>query len=66
MEAKADEIRQKLHCKISDVINNGSWLCNDCDSFCDRIEGENGQPAHCHRCGGYRLKFVPPLKKEGV
>jgi uncharacterized paraquat-inducible protein A len=48
------------------VLNNGSWLCDDCDSFCDRIEGENGQPAHCHRCGGYRLKFVPPFKKEGI
>lgn len=66
MEKTAEAIRQKLHRQITDVLNNGSWQCDDCDSFCDRIEGEHGQPAHCHRCGSHRIKFVPPLKKEGV
>jgi uncharacterized paraquat-inducible protein A len=63
MEAKAEEIRQKLHRQISDVLANGSWHCQDCDRFCDRIEGENGQPAHCSRCGGHKLNFVGPLKE---
>lgn len=64
MEAKADQIRQKLHRQIDEILKNGSWYCQDCDLFCDRIEDDHGQPAHCNRCHSPRIHFVEPFKKE--
>jgi hypothetical protein len=66
MEAIGEEIRQKLREKIDEILFCGSWFCNDCKRFCERIEGEQGQPAHCDKCGSHRITFLEPLKqKEG-
>jgi rubrerythrin len=64
MEKTAEAIRQKLHRQINNILTNGSWICRDCELPCERIESENGQPASCHRCGGHRIYFLDPLKKE--
>lgn len=65
-----DQLAQKLKRSIHQIFENGFWFCNDCDCICERIEGEQGQPAHCNRCGGHRIEWNPPidqvLKKEGV
>ena len=47
----------------------GGWFCQDCQDLCERNEGEQGQPAHCHKCGSHRLQYIPPvheLQKEEV
>ncbi|MGH7979970.1 MAG: hypothetical protein ACREE6_11395 [Limisphaerales bacterium] len=63
MEAKADQIREKLRRKIDAILLYGAWHCHDCDSFCERIEDDHGQPAHCHRCRSHKLYLVGPLKE---
>ena len=42
----------------------GFWLCADCNRWCEREEGENGLPAHCHRCGSHRLTWQAPILQE--
>lgn len=56
-----DLIRDQLKRNIESVLMNGFWFCADCDCMCERIEGENGQPAHCDRCGGHRIAYNPPV-----
>jgi hypothetical protein len=46
---------------LSSAFANGFWFCNDCQSRCERIEGENGQPSHCDRCSSPRIEWHPPL-----
>jgi uncharacterized paraquat-inducible protein A len=62
MEAKGDQIREKVRRKIDQVISSGTWCCKDCDSFCDRIEDDHGQPAKCDRCGSHRIHFVKGME----
>jgi hypothetical protein len=42
-------------------LKEGAWFCADCERRCERVEGENGQPAHCHRCGSHRINFFKLL-----
>jgi hypothetical protein len=39
----------------------GYWFCLSHGGPCERIEGEQGQPAHCETCGSHRLKWNPPV-----
>ena len=52
----ADQLKRK----IESVFATGFWFCNDCDCMCERIEGEQGQPAHCATCGSHRIEWNPP------
>jgi hypothetical protein len=56
------EMAMKLKRFIEEAVNQGFWYCNDCHCSCERIEGEQGQPAHCHRCKGHRLVYNPPME----
>jgi hypothetical protein len=42
------------------IFRDGFWFCFDCEARCERIEGENGQPHSCDRCGSSRIEYVPP------
>jgi hypothetical protein len=58
---RESEIGQRIKASLSDLFQNGYWFCRDCDAKCERVEGENGQPSHCDRCGSARIKWNPPL-----
>jgi hypothetical protein len=51
----------QLKQSIESVFNNGFWYCQDGDHLCEREEGEQGQPAHCNRCGSHRITWFPPV-----
>ena len=55
------QLADQLRCQIEEVFMSGFYYCNDCDCRTERIEGEQGQPAHCSRCGGHRITWNPPL-----
>jgi len=54
----ADQIKRN----IAEVLASGFWFCKDCDCICERIEGEQGQPAHCNRCCSPRIEWNPPVE----
>lgn len=56
-----DQLAHDLQRRIETVLMAGFWFCRDCDCMCERIEGEQGQPAHCDRCGGHRIEWNPPV-----
>src|SRR6185369_13982280 len=54
------EARHAYHAigrRLSELATNGFWYCISCESVCDRIEGENGQPARCSKCSSHRIHF---------
>jgi uncharacterized paraquat-inducible protein A len=55
------ELAHQLQRNIETVLMNGFYFCDDCDCMCERMEGEQGQPAHCSRCGGHRINWNPPV-----
>jgi hypothetical protein len=55
------DLAHDLQRRIETVLMNGFWYCTDCDRMCERIEGEQGQPAHCDRCGGLHIVWNPPV-----
>ena len=55
------DLAHQLQRRIEHVLMEGFWFCTDCDAMCDRIEGENGQPAHCDRCHGPHIVWNPPI-----
>ena len=44
----------------------GYWYCTDCDAVCERVEGEQGQPAHCAACGSHHIFFNPPVVSQAL
>ena len=56
-----DDLARSLRHRIEFVLLSGFWFCRDCDGMCERIEGEQGMPAHCDRCGSYRIEWNPPV-----
>lgn len=54
-------LASELKHKISEVLLNGFWYCYGCESITEREEGEQGQPAHCGRCGSARVEWQPPV-----
>jgi uncharacterized paraquat-inducible protein A len=69
-EQTQTEPARSLRHSIEHVLLSGFWYCRDCDARCERIEGEQGMPAHCDRCGSHHIEWNPPidqlLRKEGV
>jgi len=65
-----DQLAHQIQRSVETVLMAGFWFCHNCDCICERIEGEQGQPAHCHRCHSPRIEWNPPidqaLRKEGV
>ena len=54
-------LARQLKTCLAELFANGYWFCLDCQHTCERIEGEQGQSAHCNRCGSPRLEWNPPL-----
>lgn len=57
IECKERVLRERLKEAFRQALTNGYWWCNVCECICERIEGEQGEPAHCHRCGSHRIEF---------
>ena len=57
------ELARSIRHSVEHVLLSGFWYCSDCDARCERIEGEQGQPAHCDRCGSHRIEWNPPIDK---
>lgn len=36
---------------LAEMTVRGFWFCRGCNSTTERIEGEQGRPAHCAGCG---------------
>jgi DNA-directed RNA polymerase subunit RPC12/RpoP len=43
------------------ALSGPYWFCADCEKVTEREEGEQGQPAHCQRCGSHRIQFQPAV-----
>ena len=56
-----DALALKLKREIEKALTNGFWSCQTCERMTEREEGEQGQPAHCARCGSPRIKWNPPV-----
>jgi Zn finger protein HypA/HybF involved in hydrogenase expression len=54
---------RQMACRVHQAMENGFWWCNDCQNITERVEGEQGQPAHCEKCGSHRIQFSR-LKSE--
>jgi len=54
---EAKQAFASLNLRLTDLALNGFWFCHDCASVCERIEGEQGQPAHCKRCRSHRIEW---------
>jgi len=46
--------------RLERALTEGFWFCVDGGHTCERIEGEQGQPAHCSVCARTRLEWNPP------
>jgi hypothetical protein len=53
-------ISNQIRIGLADVFSNGFWYCDTCESRCERVEGENGQPSHCDRCGSPQIDWNKP------
>jgi hypothetical protein len=56
-----DGLAEKMKRKLESVFLHGFWYCHDCERMIERIEGEQGQPAHCSHCGSPRIDWNPPI-----
>jgi len=64
-DCQADRTRERhlaraIKSNLLQVFTNGFWYCNDCEARCERIEGENGQPSCCDRCGSTHIEYFRP------
>ena len=50
-----------LRARLIEMFSTGFWHCQDCDHSTERVEGEQGQPAHCGRCGSHRIQWRDPI-----
>jgi hypothetical protein len=50
--------------RFKNALRSGFWFCDDCQTSCERIEDDHGQPAHCHRCGSHRIAWTAPIIVE--
>jgi hypothetical protein len=65
-ECVENKIASIIRRKIAETFKNGFWYCLGCESRCERIEGENGQPSHCDQCGSYRIRWNAPAWTDSV
>jgi hypothetical protein len=59
--ASDGQIRRRILSRLLLALENGGWWCRDCERATDRVEGEQGQPAHCERCLSHRIEYQPPV-----
>jgi rubrerythrin len=57
------DLADKLSRFFKDAALYGFWFCKSCDAPCERIEGEQGQPAHCDKCGSPRISWTQPMNQ---
>lgn len=56
------QVRRRIFGRLMLALeDNGGWWCQDCGQQTEREEGEQGQPAHCLRCGSHRIRYQPPM-----
>jgi len=60
------EIGAQIKAKLSELFKDGYWFCLGCESRCERIEGENGQPSYCDQCGSHRIKWNAPVWTDRI
>jgi hypothetical protein len=60
-QCRESQIGAKIKAKLSSLFKNGYWFCFDCETSCERVEGEQGQPDHCDRCGSHRIRWNAPI-----
>ena len=53
-------LSREIKSNLLQIFRDGFWFCPDCQARCERIEGENGQPHSCDRCGSSRIEYVQP------
>jgi len=58
--ATVHKVRRQMLASLFEKIQSGFWYCHDCSHTTEREEGEQGQPAHCERCGGLRIEWNRP------
>lgn len=59
-ESRLPAVRRQILTRVLQTLEAGFWFCHDCDGICERDEGEQGQPAHCSRCGSHRIEWNQP------
>ena len=66
----SDALAHNLKRSVEYALMFGFWECRACGCKCERVEGEQGQPATSDCCHSPRLVWNPPLplrlKKEAV
>jgi hypothetical protein len=60
-KCREEKTKAQIESKLSDIFKNGFWYCLDCEGRCERIEGEQGQPSHCDKCGSPRIRWNEPI-----
>jgi hypothetical protein len=54
------QVRRAILGSFLEKMNAGFYWCLDGEHVCEREEGEQGQPAHCSRCGSHRIQWNRP------
>lgn len=54
------QVRRRIFSRLVLAMGDGGFWCRDCERATEREEGEQGQPAHCARCGSHRIEYQPP------
>jgi hypothetical protein len=54
-------LAREIKGRLAQIFADGFHYCHDCQARCERIEGENGQPSRCDRCGSPKIDWNPPL-----
>jgi hypothetical protein len=57
------QVRRRIFGRLLLGLSDGGWWCLDCEKQTERIEGEQGLPAHCERCLSHRIQYQPPLTR---
>lgn len=61
-----NQMKERLEASLAEVSASGYWRCLDCMAINSREEGEQGQPAHCGRCGSHKLKREPAVFQSSL
>jgi uncharacterized paraquat-inducible protein A len=60
------EIGAQIKANLTRMFKNGFWYCCDCETRCEMVEGEHGQPNHCDRCGSHKITWEAPAWSESI
>jgi len=56
--------RRRILGRLLLSLQSGGYWCDDCEHETERVEGEQGQPAHCQRCQSHRIEYQPPIARK--